>query len=230
MRPTLSFRLALAGNLMTSAVIAGTGLSPRADTAQYDVHQTVNSGAIGAAILSPEKVTKIFAADVRKRYVVVEVGVFPENGNAIDLTLIDFALKTPDDRSFPAAPAEVAWHGKRPPSPSVSSPGVNVVAEAGVGYGTRTNPATGRTDKGLATWAGAEVDNAPRPNPPANSAGDTYALEGRLRSSELPEGRTTQPVAGYLYFPAARTKAKNPTLNLEYSHNGERVDLSLRLR
>src|SRR2546421_10542993 len=127
MRSTLSFRLALAGNLMAAAVLAGTGLPPRADTAQYDVHQTANSGAIGAAIVPPEKVARIFSADVRKRFVVVEVGVFPDNGNAIDLTLIDFALKTPDERSFPVTPAEVAWQGKRPPSPSISSQGVDVV-------------------------------------------------------------------------------------------------------
>jgi hypothetical protein len=213
------------------AAFAETGVPPRPDSSEYPAHQPLRNGGVVAGVLLPaEKVAAIFSPDVSKHYVVVEIAVYPETGRSVDLQVLDFALKTGDDSSFPVTASEVAWHGKHAPKNSTSVSAARVVGEVGVGYGTRQNPATGRTEHGLDTWTAVGVDTRPLPNPPnggANSADRVYQLEGKLQTFELPEGPATRPVAGYLYFAAPLKKAKSAPLTLEYSRSGERVELAL---
>jgi hypothetical protein len=222
-------------SLLTSiAAYTETGVPPRPDSSEYPAHRPLNNGGVMAAALLPaDKVAAIFSSDVSKHYVVVEIALYPETGRSIDLQVLDFALKAGGDRSFPVTASEVAWRGKHPPNTSASGVAGHVVGEVGVGYGTRQNPATGRTERGLDTWAGVGVDNRPLSNPPngtANSADRVYQLEGKLQTFELPEGVATRPVAGYLYFPASLKKARNSPLTVEYSRSGERTELSLPTR
>jgi hypothetical protein len=217
--------------LLTGLLAGDTGTSVRASASDYDAHQTIRDASIAASLLSPAETARIFGSAVSKNFTVVEIAVYPANGHTIDVTVLDFALKTtPDDRIFAVAPEEVAWHGKRQPAssnPSLSR--VNVITEAGVAVGTRTNPATGRTEHGVATYGGVAVDNRPQSMPPSqSSSGDsTYVLEGKLRGLELQEGQTTRPISGYLYFAASQKKQKAAPLVLEYSRSGERALLNL---
>ena len=50
-------------------------------------------------------------------------------------------------------------------------------------------------------------------------------METELTEKGLPEGSASAPVSGYVYFPVARKK--NQTLTLEYTVNGEKVQLRL---
>jgi hypothetical protein len=50
-------------------------------------------------------------------------------------------------------------------------------------------------------------------------------MELELREKGLPEGETSSPVAGYLYF--SQLKKKNTKYQLEYVVNGEKVILPL---
>src|SRR5215472_12556305 len=216
--------------------LADTGTSIRPSPSDYSSHESVRYATIAANYMTPSQVATVFSGAVSKNFAVVEIAVFPEQGRTFDLEALDFALKTESgDRLFAVTPEEAAWHGKKQPSssapPSDPTRGVNVITEAGVGYGTRTNPVTGRTDHGVATYGGVGVDNRPAPPMPSqtSSADATYALEGKLRGLELQEGQTTRPVSGYLYFPLSR-KPKNGPLILEYSRSGERAALTLSVR
>jgi hypothetical protein len=57
--------------------------------------------------------------------------------------------------------------------------------------------------------------------PPKDRAG----LQKELEDKALPEGRTSQPVAGYLYFQRPSTKEKNPTYQLTWYRVGGDVQL-----
>jgi hypothetical protein len=198
---------------------------PRASVTDYPAHDSV----LGAAIVPASQVSKVFSGAVAKDYIVVEVAVFPENAQSLDLVALDFALNTgSDNRCYPATPEEAAWHGQK--QPGIPAQGPRVVTEVGVVVGTRTDPVTGRAEHGVATYGGVGVDNRPPPPAPsasASPAGDPYAIEGRLRRMALPGGQTDRPIAGYLYFPKVSSKK---TASLEYSQNGVRKELALPLK
>jgi hypothetical protein len=216
---------------VTALLIGDTGTSIRPNASDYDAHQSIREATIAASILPAAQAARLFSSAVSKKYTVVEIAVYPQNSRGFDVAAIDFALKSsPDDRIYALTPEQVAWQGKRAPDPPLGgvTNSVHVATEAGIAVGTRTNPSTGRTDHGVATYGGVEVDNRPQSNPPQQSgaADSTYVLEGKLRGLELQEGQTTRPVSGYLYFAGPR-KQKPAALVLEYSRSGERALLSL---
>jgi hypothetical protein len=217
------------------ALTGDTGTSVLPNASDYDAHQTIQGAPFGASILPAAQVARVFSSAVSKKYTVVEIAIYPQSNRGFEVVALDFALKTgPDDRVYAVTPEQVAWQGKRAPAPSNPSlNGVHVVTEAGVAIGTRANPTTGRTEHGIATYGGVEVDNRPQSVPPPQSGpnqsgsnDNTYVLEGKLRGLELQEGPTTRPVSGYLYF-AGPKKQKTTPLVLEYSRSGQRVLLSL---
>jgi hypothetical protein len=213
----------------TVLAAADTGTPVRPTAADYDARQSLRDATIAATLLTPAQTARNFSRDVSRNFAVVEIAIFPESGRTVDLLTLDFALRvSPDSTNFASTPEEVAWHGKRAPSHSRSSLGVNVIAEAGIAIGTGTNPSTGRTDHGVSAYGGVGVDNRPQPvSGQTNTAVDnTYALEGKLRGLELQEGQITRPASGYLYFPVPK-KHGNVAPVLEYSRNGERTKLTL---
>lgn len=220
MRPLL---LSLASILLSGAAAAQTGVPPRPACSDYFAH----NGPAGAAIVPANQIAKVFSSSVARDYVVVEFAICPATGQTIDLDALDFALNDgADSRSYPATPEEAAWHGKKPQT-SVTS-GTHIVAEAGVIVGSRTDPVTGRSEHGVATYGGVGADNRPAPPPPQPApADDPYAIEGRMRRMAFPAGSSDRPVAGYLYFPKASTKKPKAAYGLEYSIGGQRKELSL---
>ena len=201
-------------------------MPPRSSASEYQAHQSAKDAEIGASVVPPDQAARILSADIRKKYLVLEVAIYPRAGRSIDLRTLDFALKTgPAEKSYPAAPQEIAsiW---REHKPGIRGPGVNVVTETGVVFGRGTNSATGRTDHGWGTYSGVGIDNAPRPYPPASSGIDPYAVEERIRRLALPEGPAAQAIAGYLFFPLLK-KRKPANLHLEYYQSGAAIDLQL---
>jgi hypothetical protein len=219
---------------VTVVLVGDTGTSVRPNASDYDAHQTIREATMAASILPAAQVARIFSSAVGKKYTVVEIAVYPQSSRGFEVAALDFALKTsPDDRIYSVTPEQVAWQGKRAPNPSDPSSsgglgGIHVTTEAGIAVGTRTNPTTGKTEHGVATYEGVAVDNRPRSSPPpqSTSTDSTYVLEGKLRGLELQEGQTTRPISGYLYFPGPK-KQKTAALVLEYSRSGERALLSL---
>lgn len=198
--------------------------------ADYAVSAQLNGATFAASILSSDQVKHIFAVDISKGYVVVEVACFPGPNASVDVHPDDFLVKTGTKGEFvhPADGVTVASviQGKNsPPPPSRST----VHTEAAVGYQTGTD-AYGRRVHSVYTEAGASVGPDPNPQPgprPGSSPQDHQNLEYQLMDRGLGEGRTTVPVAGYLYFPAASLK-KSPanTYQLQYFGDaGQKVDL-----
>jgi hypothetical protein len=220
--------------LLAIMAAADTGTPTRPNPADYQAHQSIRYATIAASRLPPAQTAKIFSPAVSRNFIVVEIAIYPESGRTFELLALDFALKnSSDDRIYAVAPEEAAWHGRKPPSqpgPSgIPSSPVSVISDVEVGIGTRTNPATGRSEHGVATYGGVEVTNRPPAgmSPGGSSSADsTWVLEGKLRGLELQEGQTTRPVSGYLYFPMPK-KQKNSPLVLEYSRSGERAFLTL---
>lgn len=202
------------------------GTRARADGADYPAHAERDGIAIGAAILSPDQVRNTFATDLNRGYLVVEVALYPNSSSSVDVARSDFALRIAGTQTARAAnPRAIAASRQK----GANSPGnIDVYPQVGIGYesGPRGyDPVTGTVrGGGIRTSAGVGVGGgAPGP---ASTDRDRKTMELELLEKSLPEGATTRPVAGYLYFPLAARK-KSATYELEYQAPGGRIALRL---
>ncbi len=194
------------------ALVAGeTGIRPRPNVSDYPAHQSGAGATLGAMVVPPEQVKKLFAVDLNKLgYVVVEMAVYPDRN--VEIAARDFLLRIAGDGSTvrPASPATIAGrlHKKDSPPPQLPER-VQVHGSETIGYGTGTYG--GRRTGGVYTEStlGVGVGEPRRPPPPPRSGKDKDSLSAQvdLENQALPEGRFSQPVAGYLYFPAAPKKS-----------------------
>ena len=124
-----------AAGFLVALVAAGqTGVTPRPRSSDYPVHQAAGNATVAATVVPPDQVKKLFPGELIKRYIVVEVAVYPQDGDAVDIDSLDFALRlSTDERSYPRTPQEVAsmWDERRAPS---LGPKVDVSTEVGVVY------------------------------------------------------------------------------------------------
>jgi hypothetical protein len=206
------------------------GIRPRSSVADYPAHESASVAAFGAAVIPSGEAKKIFAADIEKAgYVVVEVGVFPAAGQDPDLSPTDFTLRAdPNALSERTADSDAvaAAIAKPTPSPETLPGNVSVTADASVQHVSYPDPVTGRRTGGTIVDTGVGVGNR-APQYPTSSGTDTHRLEQSLWEKSLPDGRTTTPVAGYLYFPKPSKKAKGQAWVLEWQNAGERVNITL---
>ena len=239
-------------SLLISAVslpAASPGIRPRADAASYTSHQQQTDFAIGAVVVPPEQVKKMFKVDLNHAgYVVVEVGVFPAPGKDVDLYPTDFTLAV-GDKAIPVRPisadtiAELVA-GKKEPPPLRSSSDVNTTAGVGVGRVSYPDPVTGRRTSGTVTETeagvgiggpapvpcrGYDCDStypAP-PSPPPSTVQTANTISQDLWEKSLPDGKTPRAVAGYLYFPKPSKKAKDSSWELRYENTDGKTRLPL---
>ncbi len=226
-------RRILYGNLLIAALAwGGDGRTPRSSSSDYPVHQDAGSATIAAVRVSPEQLNKTLPADFSKRYVVLEVAIYPKDGATVDVVQMDFVLKLADGESHPDTAEEVAglW---RPhtngPHPDPLGGKVHVTTETGVIMQSGTDPNTGRRTNGVGTYEGVGVSNYPTAGsaPASRSSNDNAdRMEAQLDKWSLPEGKTTSPVAGYLYFPVSAKRSKG-ALELEYTHDSSSANLKL---
>lgn len=231
--------------ILASLALAGdSGVPPRQDASSYPVHQTLKNFSLGAAIVPTDQVKKTFSGDIANKYAVVEVAFYPDAGE-IDVERQDFVLRVGENTLIhPERPDEVAlpWTDRKAPS----LPGnTHVTTEAGVvcGAGTSTggpygtNPGTAESTnnggynnnrtRGCGTYEGVGVSNYPTGTSSNPSSTAPNAVDIKIQHRALPEGKTTQAVAGYLYFAISSKQRKNASLFLEYSKDGKSVELAL---
>jgi len=171
--------------------------------------------------LTPDQVKGTFATDL-KQYLVIEVGVYPEAGHTIDLSASDFALRVgaQGDIVRAANPGAMAAANQRKhmPPPSRRSD-VTLYPSATVGVATGTDPVTGRRAHGVYTDTGVGIgigdQGMPAPPPPGSTDRDRDVMNQELADKTLPDGKTTEPVAGYVYF-RLPPKARGSALELQY--------------
>jgi hypothetical protein len=215
-------------------LLAGSpGIRPRASVADYPAHQAASSFTVGAAVIPPGDVKKIFAADLNAGgYIVIEAGVFPLPGKDVDLSPGDFMLLTDAGRvaTRPVDAGDIAaviGRGHRA-SPSSAPSGVYTTTGVAVSHGSAVDPATGRRISGTVVEVDAGVGGGTPPvNYPVSQAGPNLAaLEQELWAKSLPDGRTAVAVAGYLYFPKSSGKT-NGAWELTMDGAAGRVKLTL---
>jgi hypothetical protein len=202
------------------------GLPPRPRPSDYPVRQSTKTATIAAAVVPPDQAGKMFSPEIAKQYIVVEVAVYPEAGQTVDVKPLLFSLKVGDRFSNAEQPGDVA---PLPASPRpVMGQTTAVTTETGVAYGRTTNPVNGRSTQNLEAYSAVTVADARQPAPPApsSSSADPRIVADKLWNKALPEGQTANAVAGYLYFARYAKQRKSDSLELSYSDS----DLSVLLQ
>ncbi|MBV8834851.1 MAG: hypothetical protein JO108_37125 [Acidobacteriaceae bacterium] len=230
-------------------VAASPGIRPRADANSYPEHQDGPDFSIGAALIPSEQAKKMFKVDLnRAGYVVVEIGVFPAPGKDVDLYPSDFNLfvgdKTAALRPVSADTVAELVVGPQDPPHSGSPGNVNTSVGASVGHGSYTDPVTGRRTNGTVTQTEAGVGvggpapvpchrydcdstaSAPPPSQPS-PVQTANTISQDLWEKSLPDGKTVHAVAGYLYFPKPKRKAKDVSWELRYENADGKMRLPL---
>ena len=211
-----------AAALYTLGIANAQGVPPRRNASDYPVHESAKTAVIAAAIVPADQVRKMFSSNIGDHYVVVEVAIYPQDGKSFDADSYDFALKTGDKIAHADSPADAVlpWGERKDP---VDNKGVHVTEEAGVAVGRSNDPYYGKRTS-VGTYEGTTVSNGPPP-PQPQSGPDPRAVEWKLREKALPEGRSAQPVAGYLYFPQYHKKHKGDAVELQYTKQDVEANL-----
>ncbi len=213
----------------------GTGIRPRASAADYSAHEAAGGMTVAANVVPRNQVHKLFAADLNAGgYIVVEVAIYLEAGHEVDLHDADFLLQVgANSETVRAATPRAIVSGLvrkyAPPTPT-NQGGVSVYTSSTVGYESGVDPATGQRTRGVYTGTGVAVTNAPAPPDPTATYPDPYAMEQELADQALPEGKTSTPVAGYLYFPKPSGKGKSTSAELTYYGTVRQLKLRLPIK
>jgi hypothetical protein len=189
---------------------------------------------VAALVLTPAQIKKLFTMNLDSAgYVVVEIGLFPEAGSQMTVDTDQFRLQVGDDRTMrrPVEPSEImAGRGSKTHQPPTLPGNVPVRTTATIGYESGGPYNRG----GVYTGAGATVGSpgpmagpVPRSPDPQTVSQDPADIERDLVDKELAMGKTTVPVAGYLYFAKPKQKQKNPPCDLTYRGAGEAIHLAI---
>lgn len=223
---------------------AGDGIRPRGSSADYAAHITTTGVSIGAAVVPADQVRKLFRTDLNHAgYVVVEIGVFPESGQELKVAQNDFMLRAGAEGNVVRAAtgetiAAVISDKYAPKEPKqIGGRGVDVYPTANIGYESGTDPYSGRRVGGVYGGAGVGVGvgggSGPDPRDPSDPVPSARAqrsaaeMQEELENKALPEGRTTEAVAGYVYFPRPSKKKNEPLSLTWYGPQGSPVRLTL---
>jgi len=213
-----------------------SGIAARSSPADYPVHQGVPGLTVAAMVLTPAQIKKLFALNLDSAgYVVVEIGIFPEAGNQVTVDTDQFRLQVGDDRTMrrPMEPAEIMAirrGGGKPHQPPTLPGNVPVSTTATIGYESGGPYHRGGVYTGAETTVGNPGPASgpyPRSPDPRTVGQDPIDIERDLVDKELAAGKTTVPVAGYLYFPKPKQKQKNPPYDLTYRGAGDAIHLAI---
>jgi hypothetical protein len=207
------------------ARVKDSGVPPRDAATDYPVQGRANTAVIAAAIVPPKQVSRMFSPEVGKRYVVVEVAIYPE-GVPFDVESANFALRVGKRVGRADRPLDVAPWPEGYGTPRRSP--VDVTTEAGIIYESGNDPVYGRR-QGVGTYTGVGVgvpgrDDVP---PPPDPQIDPRAVYDKVQRMALPEGDTRRAIAGYLYFPQYAKRKKSDPIELKYARDDVSVDLLL---
>ena len=199
---------------VASLATAGpTGTLPKASADVYPAHAAEHDGTrIGAALMSPYEVRRVFGFDVDRTCLIVEVALYPRDGQERKVLLGDFSLRVagtnnvvkPSTATAVAANWQQIFTQKQDVKAEPSGEGAVGPHNVHVQGQVRIEP----------------VDSPPHPA----SEKDRATLEAELAEKGLAEGKASSPVAGYLYFPLLLRK-KHIALQLDHETNGSSVSL-----
>jgi hypothetical protein len=213
----------MAKGLLLASLAAGTvfggdlpGLVPLPQASDYPYFLDHDEFSLAAKVLSKQEVEKLFATELNRGYIVVEVAVYPPQRGAVKIGAGQFLLRQDDSRDYARAaePAEVAGSMQRKASKRGGGRDVTLYPQVGVGYSTGGpyyGPGGGwNTSVGVGVGVGGSSDA------PASTNADRETMETELTDKGVPSGEIDQPVAGNLYFPLTIDAPKQADLKLDF--------------
>ena len=226
---TLAFSaLSLRAQGTDDSSVSRTGTAPRTSADKYHAHAKHGGVNIGAELLTRKEVSKEFAADVNRCCLVVQVALYPQKDELLNVSLDDFTLIV-GGTDTPVRPQSATVISAKLEKEKGSNGGVTTSESAGIGYesGTYIDPVTGQPVRvhGVTTSAGVEVGMGDRV-PTTVPQHDREVIERELSEKGLPEAKTAIPVSGYLYFSLPKQK-KDTKYRLEYLVKGDTLNLQL---
>lgn len=224
----------LAAGLLGAVALASDaprGTVPRAAAENYDAHTEQNGLAIGASLLTAAQARKAFTTEVDRCCLVVEVALYPPKDGLAEIAGRNFALRIAgkDIAARPSSAELVAAKLQRHTEPQPDGRDVVISPTAGIGYQTGgVDPNTGQPRSGGVTRsAGVGVGiGGPQPPKAGSTDADLHTMEMELHEKGLPEGNTSAPVSGYLYF--ALPQKRKTKYQLEYTLSSTKITLDLR--
>ena len=220
------------------AAQAPHGITARPDAARYAAHAEQDGILIGASRLTRKEVTKAFPAeDLNQGFLLVEVAFYPQKGKFVKITQDKFVLREAGkDIGVNALPPDVVAARvkvKSPPSPPPDDEHkAGVSGSSEIVYRRDHVPnsqgqMTTRTSIRERERISVGIPIGPKPeSPEAAESGTRRAMEADLRDKMLPETSAWEPVAGYLYFSAA--KKPKSGYELVYILNEKKIVLPLK--
>jgi hypothetical protein len=187
-----------------SLLLAQSGTEPKSNPTGYEAHAQARSAAVGAEFLihsfsghdtSGHEVTYI-APD----FLVVEVALYPPKGTGIDVQPLAFTLRLNGKKML--SPASISLVASSLEHPEWR-PGPRLEAGAGMGDGGVILGAP----RPSSPIPGQPPPERPLPGPDEDPKAAGVSRTPRVPAGELlvqtalPEGKTSGPVSGYLYFP-----------------------------
>jgi hypothetical protein len=222
--PALSFR----AQDTDDSSVGRRGTAPRSSSEKYKAHAKHGGVSIGAELLTRKEVSKEFAADVNRCCLVVQVAVYPQKDELLNVSLDDFTLVVGGTEA-PVRPQSATVISAKLEKKNGSNGSLTTSTSAGIGYesGTYIDPVTGRPVHvhGVTTSAGVAVGAGDRV-PATVAEHDREVIERELSEKALPEAKIAIPVSGYLYFSLPQQK-KDTKYRLEYVVKGETLNLQL---
>lgn len=221
-------------SLLTAGIVLAN-ITPRASVEEYPFRADAPNLKIGAAFMDPDKSRKLFPM-LKRDYIAIEVGIFPNPGETPEITPDDFALQiidNPDSLVRRAEPWAVVANHKPRKAPRVPNPipgNVDVWAGGGIGTGTggpigndptcRSCPTCAECRNGgvyggrgggigVGVGTGSGGRRYPDPNDPQPDSGSDADVQVRtMEVRELSAGPVKKPASGYIFFPLPRGKSK----------------------
>jgi hypothetical protein len=168
--------------------------------------------------IDPADIKEMIGDDLGGHYMVAVVKVEPKYGKDIVVDRDDFTLRTDKDgeKATPYSGSQIAGSGaliiaQESRNEGIASPGWTGVKVPVVKGGGASKPKAADGDK----------SDKPAAAPPAPEEKADNPLKKTLDAKILPEGKTTEPVGGMLYFPLEKQKMKD--LELVYGGRENRI-------
>jgi hypothetical protein len=191
------YRAALSFSALAGLLAAQSGTAPKASAQDYPVHAKLEKLSIGAEYLvhSFSRGREMFIA---KDYLVVEVALYPANGESLLVNAGHFSLRVNDRKQvlLPQAPEFVANSLKYPDS----NTGLHTVETLGpvvLGQPRTVDRFPGDPN----ARSGPEPPRVPEDNPGGLEKSPPVKPEELVVQTALPEGERRKPASGFLYFP-----------------------------
>jgi hypothetical protein len=190
-----------------------SGVDPRPGVADYPAHAANDAVSVGAVFLGSADQRKILGEDWSGSYLIVEVALYPEPGHPLTVAPRDFMLRAGTESIAPVDAETVVPYphtnsGPIGPDSKVHVRTVETVGVASGPYGRKTV----YTDSQVQVAVG----DAPYPSQPPPPRDPKFERRRPLEEKELPDAKTANPIAGYLYFPRPKKVAKDAAYELDY--------------